>query len=59
VDNRVFSFSVVKKNVTDIIEVEKLKKHSRRTGVSFSHLILKAITILNKELELDNQRDKS
>jgi hypothetical protein len=58
-DNRVFSFSVVQKNIPAIIEIEKLKKYANRTGISFSHLIIKAITILNKELELDNERTKS
>ena len=39
---KVFSFSV--KNGADKHQVSRLREHSRKTGISFSFLIVKAIT---------------
>lgn len=57
-DNRIFSFSVVKTNLNGILEIEKLKNYSYKTGISFSYLIIKAITLLNEELERENNDNK-
>lgn len=50
--NRVVSFSIKDTDIKNKSEVEKLKSHSNETGISFSYLILQAITKLNKELKL-------
>lgn len=51
-DRQIFSFSIAKADNNSILELKKLKDHSKKTGITFSHLIIKAITSLNKELKL-------
>ncbi len=52
--DRVISFSVSPTDTKGRKEVKKLKDHCKKTGISFSYLILKAITNLNKEIKNDN-----
>lgn len=50
--DRVISFSVAPSDKEGIAQVSKLKQHCKKTGISFSFLVLKAITNINKELKL-------
>lgn len=49
---RIKSFSVAPYDDDGELELSKLEEYSKRTGITFSYLILKAITNLNKELKL-------
>ena len=51
---KVFSFSVKPEDKEAKAEIAKLKKHADKTGVNFSHYIIRAIKKLNKELKLDD-----
>lgn len=53
-DRIIVTFSILPADAKGKKEVEKLKKYSKKTGISFSFLMLKALTELNKELNLDN-----
>lgn len=48
--DRVTSFSVRPTDEKAIDEINKLKAYSNKTGISFSHLMIKAITNFNEEL---------
>lgn len=50
--DRVISFSVAPTDKKGALQIKKLKEHSKKTGISFSFLVLRAITNLNKELNL-------
>lgn len=50
--DRIVSFSIASTDTKNKDEVLKLKKYCKETGTNFSYLILKAITKLNKELDL-------
>lgn len=51
---RVISFSAKPADVKGRKEIDKLKLYSAETGISFSLLIIRAITAYNKELKNDN-----
>lgn len=51
-DNKIISFSILPSDTNGLKQVDKLKKHSKKTGTSFSFLVLKAISNLNKEMKL-------
>lgn len=50
--DRVVSFSVSPTDKKGRQEIKKLKDHCKKTGISFSYLVIKAITNINKELKL-------
>ena len=50
--DRVISFSVAPTDTKSKKEIKKLKTYCKKTGISFSYLVLKAIANLNKELKL-------
>lgn len=47
--DRVVSFSVTPDDKDGLHQIKKLREYSKKTGISFSFLILKAITKYNKE----------
>lgn len=49
---RIQSFSIQPGDKKAYEEIQKLKDYSKKTGISFSFLILKAIVLLNKDLKL-------
>lgn len=49
---RVVSFSMKPGDKKAAADVERLKDHSKATGISFSFLMLQAIAKLNEELGL-------
>ena len=57
--DRVTSFSVPPGDLKALEQVRKLKKYCEETGTSFSHLVVRGITMVNKELGLDNGKDQS
>lgn len=52
--NRITSFSVKPTDTDSLEELDKLTKHSTKTGISFSFLILQAVKNFNKELGLND-----
>jgi len=52
-DERVVTFSVKPEDKAGRSEIDKLRRHSVKTGISFSVLMLRAIKMLNKELSND------
>lgn len=50
--DRITSFSVKPTDKEAIAALTKLRQHSETTGISFSHLVIKAIIAINKELKL-------
>ena len=52
--NPVFSFSVKPEEKNKLSEVAWLQSYSKKTGISFSTLVIRAISNLNKELRNDN-----
>lgn len=50
--DRIQSFSLQPGDKNAYEQLSKLKQHSKKTGISFSYLVIKAITLLNKELKL-------
>lgn len=50
--DRVVTFSVPPTETKKLEQIKKLKAHSKRTGISFSHLVIEAIIAKNKELQL-------
>lgn len=50
--NRITSFSVPPDDLEAVLEVEKLKAYCKKTGINFSHLMIKAIKQINKDLKL-------
>jgi hypothetical protein len=51
-DDRVVSFSIKPTDKTGLEDLRKLKQHSKETGISFSYLIISAISRKNEELKL-------
>ena len=52
--NRITSFSVKPTDTDSLEELDKLTKHSTKTRISFSFLILQAVQNFNKELGLND-----
>lgn len=50
--DRVISFSIPPTDIKSKEEIDKLKKHCKKNGINFSHLVVKAIIQLNKDLKL-------
>lgn len=50
--DRVVSFSIPPADLEARSQVKKLKDHCDKTGMNFSHLVIKAIKALNVELGL-------
>lgn len=50
--DNIVSFSMKPSDTEARKQVNKLKKHCEKTGISFSYLVLTAIKNLNKELKL-------
>ena len=55
---RVTSFSIKPADKVGLEELRKLTEHSERTGISFSYLIVQAITDINKKLKLTSEDSK-
>lgn len=53
------SFSIPPTQPENIKQVELLKAHAEKTGITFSHLVVKGILMLNKELGLTNEPETS
>jgi len=47
----VVTFSVKPEDKQSQIEVKSLKSYSKKTGISFSYLMLRAVKLLNEELK--------
>jgi len=50
--DRVVSFSIKPTDIDAIAELNKLKAHSKKTGISFSFFMIRALNKMNKELKL-------
>lgn len=50
--DRANSFSVKPEDTHGQNEIAKLRAYAKRTGISFSVLCIRAITLLNKELKI-------
>ena len=49
---RVVSFSIAPSDKKALAQITKLKAHAKKTGISFSFLMLRATVLINKELGL-------
>lgn len=49
---RVVSFSIKPIDKVSLEELKKLRDHSNKTGISFSHLMIHAVKLKNKDLGL-------
>lgn len=50
--DRVVSFSIKPENKEAIAEINKLKAHAKKTGITFSFFMIAATKKINKELKL-------
>ena len=53
--DRVNSFSVPPTDTIALSEVHKLRSYAKAKGISFSFLVIQAIVLLNKELQLNGK----
>lgn len=53
---KIYSFSHKPNDKKSEQAIDKLKEHSRRTGISFSHLVLKAIKRYVEELDNESRK---
>lgn len=53
--DRIQSFSIRPTDTPALVELQNLRDYAKTTGICFSFLVIKAITMLNKELQVNGK----